>query len=141
MGLSMITLQVAYDVARAQSVDGTIRGAALACIAELSLKIAPEILRPHVRALLTQSLGSLSDATWSVRDGACTALSRLITVYPEQTSEEREKVISSLFERLHDNVWSVREDAAVALGLVASTFRLFILVFASFFFFLLESHL
>lgn len=45
------------------------REAACACIAELGLKLNPNVVRPFVKGLLDTLLICFKDESWPVRDG------------------------------------------------------------------------
>ena len=113
---------VSYYIEQSKANNHAVREAACACIAELMCKVDQERVCPHVSKLLRALINCFKDASWPVRDAACLACGKCVTVFPEESKEILEDLYELWFSHLWDNIYSVREDSAVALGNVARTY-------------------
>ena len=58
------------------------REAACQCIAELSAKVSPTVVEPHVDVLLETLIECFQDESWPVRDMACVACGSFVSAFP-----------------------------------------------------------
>ncbi|CAD7696000.1 unnamed protein product [Ostreobium quekettii] len=107
---------VDYYIRQCGANNHAVREAACACIAELMMKIGREAVGPYVPRLLLALVDCFKDASWPVRDAACTACGNCVSVFPEESRVVLDELYDLWFAHLWDNIGSVRENTAIALG-------------------------
>lgn len=107
---------VEYYVEQARANNHAVREAACHCTAELGLRMEPDDVRPFVDDLLRALMLCFKDASWPVRDAACTACGNFILAFPEESKPAIEELYTLWCNHLVDNIASVRDNSAIALG-------------------------
>ena len=72
------------------------REAACQCIAELSAKVSPTVVEPHVDVLLETLIECFQDESWPVRDMACVACGSFVSAFPGIKNEFNLKLVCIL---------------------------------------------
>eukprot|EP01094_Clydonella_sp_ATCC50884_P017104 TRINITY_DN2918_c0_g1_i1.p1 TRINITY_DN2918_c0_g1~~TRINITY_DN2918_c0_g1_i1.p1 ORF type:complete len:832 (-),score=205.17 TRINITY_DN2918_c0_g1_i1:39-2534(-) len=114
---------VKYYCMQSEADNHAVREAACHCIAEMGAKLNPDRVRPHIPQLHQALMVCFRDASWPVRDAACTASGRFVRSFPEESLACIDELYELWFAHLSDNIWSVREDSAIALGDVLYAYK------------------
>jgi len=99
-----------------------VREAACSCIAELAIKINPDVVKPYVPELLSTLITCFKDDSWPVRDSACLACGNFIKCFPAESKDSLEVLFPLFFMNLEDTIPSVRQGAAAALANVVKAY-------------------
>eukprot|EP00850_Spirogloea_muscicola_P014971 SM000111S18794 [mRNA] locus=s111:183250:196627:+ [translate_table: standard] len=114
---------VAFYIKQSRADNHAVREAACYCIAELMCKVDHEKVSPFVPQLLEALIDCFKDASWPVRDAACTACGRCIFGFPEESRVVLPELFDLWFAHLVDNISSVRQDSAAALGSAMKVYK------------------
>lgn len=83
-----------------------------------SMQVDRTAVTPHVPTLLRALTFTFKDASWPVRDAACSACGRCALAYPDAMRPLLPELTGLWLAHIGDNIPSVREDSAIALGKV-----------------------
>eukprot|EP00850_Spirogloea_muscicola_P012243 SM000078S22102 [mRNA] locus=s78:439279:445616:- [translate_table: standard] len=114
---------VSFYIKQSRADNHAVREAACYCIAELMCKVDHEKVSPFVPQLLEALIDCFKDASWPVRDAACTACGRCIFGFPEESRVVLPELFDLWFAHLVDNISSVRQDSAAALGSAMKVYK------------------
>eukprot|EP00010_Vexillifera_abyssalis_P001453 CAMPEP_0201560856 /NCGR_PEP_ID=MMETSP0173_2-20130828/78487_1 /ASSEMBLY_ACC=CAM_ASM_000268 /TAXON_ID=218659 /ORGANISM="Vexillifera sp., Strain DIVA3 564/2" /LENGTH=459 /DNA_ID=CAMNT_0047975319 /DNA_START=765 /DNA_END=2144 /DNA_ORIENTATION=- len=112
---------VAYYAQSSKADNHAVREAACHCIAELALRVDHDAVRPFVEKLIPPLMDCFKDASWPVRDAACTACAQFVSAFPKECEcANQGQLLQDLyalwFAHLSDNIQSVRQNTAQALA-------------------------
>ena len=121
-----LILCMQYYVQQSQSSNHMIAEAACFAIAELAVKLPPQITQPFAPRLYMACVECLQSDSWPIRDSACPATGRVIQhlIADSDIDEEMEwffpkeleTVLDLLCSHMQDSIPSIREHAAEGLG-------------------------
>nr|CAH8826961.1 unnamed protein product [Trichobilharzia regenti] len=109
---------VDYYIKQSDADNHAVREAACASMAEIVMKLDPQLLLPFVDKLLNALLVCFGDESWPVRDAACVALGTLISIFPNETraAGHNDLMAEYFLRNLGDSIPSVRHGAAASIA-------------------------